>query len=198
MAPNDDTILARLLAEGHLTDSQARRVRAALERGLALDDALQSVPLVEPLHLIRLRATTAAAAAPPQTPAPPPMRRELPEVAAFPAPSGEFTPLDDEGIPFLRELYALLEEAAAGAALEVESERALFYHRSGKLRGARPLDAGFASAAMQQLRVLARLAAWREGVQRATVCAVLAEASITMRVESRRDAVLVLFEPVHR
>lgn len=196
MNPNDEAILARLAQEGHLTDGQARRVRAALERGQPLDDALQSLPLVEPLHLIRLRATTVEAPAPAAPPLP--FRRDLPADADFPEPVEETVALDDEGIPFLVELHALLAEAAAGAALELETERALFFNRSGKLRGARPLEAGFASAAMQRLRVLARIAPWKEGPQRAAVSALLAGEPRILRVESRRDAVLVLFEAVHR
>ncbi|MDX2176616.1 MAG: hypothetical protein SF028_09095 [Candidatus Sumerlaeia bacterium] len=56
----DAATLERLLAAGHLTAAQARRVKAAMARGTSLVEALQSTPLVEPLHFHRAAAEAAA------------------------------------------------------------------------------------------------------------------------------------------
>ncbi len=56
MAAPDEQVLLLLLREGYITKRQDARVRAALKRGMNLSEAINKVPLVEPVKFASVQA----------------------------------------------------------------------------------------------------------------------------------------------
>jgi len=71
----DDRAITLLVQQGLITDSQAKRLRTAVKRGMALGEAVVKTPMVDPVKLITIQSMVAQnlPVAPPQEPAKPPL-----------------------------------------------------------------------------------------------------------------------------